>query len=212
MFQDFDKVHYGFSTSPRDLPPPTWTSLGQALANVSRNLEELSLAFIVDAKDFLYQFPPLSEAGKEKKKAWKNLTTLSLTSTHLRDPRNSDQPIADLLEAAGNAARRMPKLGTMEIWHAMCGEGAIFRYERKHGRNRSPAITWITSWVSFLDRRVIAAWEGAIPEGENLNVNTEIMVTPQSYGSVIPLLKLRDRMLHPVSVLQIELAMKNIEP
>ena len=217
LFQDFDKlglVHHLMTvpSSRRDLPPPALSALGHALAKSSRNLEELSLAFIVDAKDFLYQFSPLSETGVEAKKKWKNLTTLSLTSSSLRDPRQSAQPIRDLLEAAGNAARIMPKLETMEIWNALSGEGAVFRYDRRHGGNGSPAITWTTLWSSDLDPRVIAAWERAIPEKEKLMVNTRLMVAPQSYGSLLHLLKLRDRMLHPVSLFQIELAMKNISP
>lgn len=66
--------------------------------------------------------------------------------------------------------------------------------------------------ASSIDPHVIMVWERAIPEGEKLMVNMEVMVAPRNYGSLLHLFRLRDRVLHPVSRFQIELAMKNINP
>ncbi|KAK3329760.1 hypothetical protein B0H66DRAFT_597324 [Apodospora peruviana] len=101
-------------------------------------------------------------------------------------PRNINCRIGtkNLLEAAGKAALRMPMLQKLEIWNAKAGEGAIFRYER------SGIITWFTSWPLNLDPGVIQVWDS-------------------SYGSTLHMIELKEQMLHPVFLYQIQWEAEN---
>ncbi|RYO95807.1 hypothetical protein DL765_011769 [Monosporascus sp. GIB2] len=104
---------------------------GLALARVSRNFEELSVAFVMDAKDFFENFPPYLRERRALSQPleWRNLRTLALTA-QLLDPAESEKCPNDLLQAAGHAARGMRRLEVLEIWNNRKGAAAVFRYEK----------------------------------------------------------------------------------
>jgi hypothetical protein len=122
------------------------------------------------------------------------------------------------LRAVGGAAERMPKLETLELWNGDKQYGAVFRYERSlrsaDGRQRVPVITVMTSWTAYfpLDPLVLEQWRTVALKhtGLELVVKTGSMPAPaHSYGSVLPFLKLRRLVLHPVSLHQVQWEAEN---
>ncbi|OTA67887.1 hypothetical protein K449DRAFT_461852 [Hypoxylon sp. EC38] len=116
-------------------------SLGVSLANESRSLEHLSLSYATDAKLFFQDFWPgkLPEGSLAHKK-WPVLKSLALTSVLLH-PESPKSVIDDLLQAAANAASRMPSLQLLEIWNYV-DDQVIYIFQYRHvGNNSCPTIT-----------------------------------------------------------------------
>ncbi|EQB55951.1 hypothetical protein CGLO_04066 [Colletotrichum gloeosporioides Cg-14] len=117
----------------------------------SKDLESLAASFIVDAEDFPYPFRPRDDLDPADQRAgiqdsWHCLETLALTSQTL-SARHSRSKVNDLLHAAANAARRMPKLRVLEICEhylakyvvvRVCPSGSQFmgRDDKKHSGDR----------------------------------------------------------------------------
>jgi hypothetical protein len=135
IFEDCDKEFYPTIRwlTPEYTSRVNSPALGLALARASRHLEHLSASFIIDAKDFLASFWPQISAPTSASDLldgyiWDKLTSLALTS-QLLAPENPFKRINDLLQAAGIAARRMPRLRVMEIWNGKDNNhGCLFRY------------------------------------------------------------------------------------
>jgi len=87
--------------------------LGKALSKSTRFLEKLSVAFLVDAKNFFADFWPTKHQNSNVI-PWHNLQSVALTS-RLLHPKIRREMITKLLIAAGQAASFMPKLEVMEI-------------------------------------------------------------------------------------------------
>lgn len=177
--------------------PPN-SALGQALSKNSLNFESLSGSFLVDASDFF------SFDGFGRLPSWPNLTTLVLTS-QLLAPDKSCTDIMGMLQAAGSAAIRMPRLKTMEIWNGQAKLAAVFRYELIQC---GPSVmTWRGTWDFDLAPSVIKAWEAVTRRrsGYGLNVVYESLNGEDiiSHGDAIPSLGLPEPVIRPISLQQI---------
>ncbi|KAK0127879.1 hypothetical protein ONS96_007379 [Cadophora gregata f. sp. sojae] len=197
--------------------------LGSNLSDRSRLLENISVAFLIDAKDFLAQFWPLRVPNIQGAQAsdvvpWENLRTLTLTSESLRTSINRTV-MKNLLTTSCRAVAFMPKLEVLEIWNATLKDGdptvrgrpgvaAVFRYEYK---DRKPTITfssnsiWLHKIVSeMLQGDVGSCWEN-LPRhnsGDHLTYTFEKirgMDWCRSYPIVMERLKLQGRILHELS-------------
>lgn len=221
---------YIFEESNNILHPPDHAAtrisrrnLGINLSHRSRLLENISVAFLIDVKDFLAQFCPLQIQNFQGPQAsdvvpWENLRSLTLTSEFLR---TSVKRIAikNLLATACRAVTFMPKLEVLEIWNATLKDGdptvtgrpgvaSVFRYEYK---NQKPTITfssnsiWLHKIVSeVLQGDVGSCWENLRrhESGNQLTYTFEKirgMDWCRTYPSVMEHLKLQGRVLHELS-------------
>jgi hypothetical protein len=177
--------------------PPN-SALGQALSKNSLNFASLSGSFLVDASDF-FSFDEF-----ERLPSWPNLTTLVLTS-QLLAPDKSYTDVMDMLQAAGSAAIRMPRLKTMEIWNGQAKLAAVFRYELIQGG--PSVVTWRGTWNLVLAPSVIKAWEAVTMRrsGYGLNVVYESLDGEDiiSHGDAILSLGLPELVIRPISLHQI---------
>ncbi|OIW24609.1 hypothetical protein CONLIGDRAFT_685569 [Coniochaeta ligniaria NRRL 30616] len=213
VFQDFDAVFQKPAHITQRSNEEMTAHLAHSFVRASINLEEASMAFIIDVRHFFakfyYRLKHGHVNGMEGTPYWPNLTRLALTFTALRPHRPSDELLRTILHAVGCAAERMPKLETLELWNGTEAYGAVFRYERSH-----QTITILTSWSAtfHLDPVVIEQWSRVALKhtGLELLVKTGQIPAPQhSYGSVLRFLKLRRLILHPISLHQIQWEAEN---
>ncbi|KAK6951077.1 hypothetical protein Daesc_007606 [Daldinia eschscholtzii] len=200
-----DPFKYNGTTIQTQTSSTNSPQLATALARESRNLEHLSASFVVDAKDFFRPFWPLTLAPANR--SWDNLETIALTSSLL----NPDQPpeeVNDLLHAAGMAARNMPALRVMEIWNGLrTAYSGFFRY---YDDGNASAIIWRGTWELDLEPRVIECWTETVRRNTcYLKVAVRDMELPLDGtnfpASVLRHLKLKERIVHPVSFRQLQL-------
>ncbi|KAI9924243.1 hypothetical protein MW887_007193 [Aspergillus wentii] len=196
LFEDFNEnFNLRFSQDYRDYNPSrrTFWTLGDALALACFTLERLSASFLVDAKQFFGGCIPGWTAF--------NLVSLALTSQTLHSTENPVK-INDLLNQAGIAAQKMPKLKTMEIWNGGRGHGCIFGY---YVTDSSTTLSWKASWGLKFQPRVIETWKSvAVQHDLALEVSQIPSYTIKSHADVIKHLKLKNHVLHPVSLHQIQ--------
>lgn len=176
------------------------TALGRSLSKASLNFESLTGSFMVDACDFF-------NAHGQSSQEWPNLTLLVLTS-QLLTPQQSPTDIMDMLQRAGLAATRMPKLRTMEIWNGRDKLAALFRYELLQ-EQRCAVITWKGTWDLILQPSVVETW-GAVTTrrgGFRLDVVHEMLDsdTIRSHGDAMVELKVSERVVRPISLQQIRI-------
>ncbi|TVY56604.1 hypothetical protein LCER1_G001741 [Lachnellula cervina] len=197
--------------------------LGQNLSHRSRLLENISVAFLIDVKDFLAQFWPLRIPNFQAPQAsdvvpWKNLRSLTLTSESLRTSQKRIV-IKNLLTTACRAVAFMPKLEVLEIWNATLKDGdptvtgrpgiaSVFRYEYK---NQKPTITfssnsiWLHKIVSeVLQGDVGSCWKNLLRHASGIQLTYTFekirgMDWCRTYPSVMEHLKLQGRVLHELS-------------
>ncbi|KAK4446456.1 hypothetical protein QBC34DRAFT_486862 [Podospora aff. communis PSN243] len=122
--------------------------IAAAFAARSVDLEQLSIAYMVNAEDFF------GRAVGNSSWTWHHLKSLALTSQILRDTPQSRKGTDDLLYLAGITAPRMPKLQDFALWNGIKGEACAFIYHRDGGR---ASITWRGTWDLELSPRVVKA-------------------------------------------------------
>ncbi|KAI8626437.1 hypothetical protein F5Y19DRAFT_478553 [Xylariaceae sp. FL1651] len=194
------------------------SSAGFMSTNTTSHMERLSVAFYVDARDFFQGSRAHSvlgscrqnEKGANDKISWPNLVSLALTSALLR-PHTPSSDIDDLLQAAANAAARMPNLEVLEIWNCdvdNTGFVFIFQYFRRAAAfGGLPLITSRSTWGYRLGSRVVDSWNVVANEHEgrdillNKGIDLEKMQA-MSLGSVMQCLELGRLVLQPVSACQ----------
>ncbi|KAF6835352.1 hypothetical protein CPLU01_04432 [Colletotrichum plurivorum] len=217
LFEDYNPEYTGDITETRAnnsrsisapaLPLPT-CSLAQAFVQRSRRLEQLSVAFMIEAGDFFQAW--------ESKWIWENLTKLALTSSKL-DSNSKPTHVAALLRSAATAALSMPKLQNMVIWNGKRDEACKFQYSiEKSSENGRPAatITWKGTWNFILDPEgdVVRDWDAvaAKTDCEHLHIQTEPRITAvvNSHAHAIRLLGLPTEVIDPSSLWQIEKEME----
>lgn len=175
-------------------------SLGLRLAKVSRQLQHLSLSFVIDAKDFFQPFwPQLSTNSTEVAQdwAWNRLETLALTTKHLRHQTMPESDINYLLEAASLAVRRMPQLLILELWNGNDNEHAcLFRYSYD-SISRTASLTWKGTWAIDFTQRTASCWKETVRQRTGfeaeIQVETLSLRPPLLAESVSVFLNLRDR-------------------
>ncbi|CAM1504080.1 Fc.00g016710.m01.CDS01 [Cosmosporella sp. VM-42] len=218
LFQDHtDK----FDRWRRD--PGTTAALGKAMARNTRHLEELSGCFVVDAKDFFFDFWPnrWNTQRFQKQPEWTNLRSLVLTSRMLVKQTRRRDRVNDLLASAGAAALYMPKLQVLEIFYGNVSSACIFSFSRASG---CPVITWRSNWHQAVNGQVwhkelqllpivIESWRRAAAKhswGPMIDVRKQPLpqnahtVNKTYIGIVIPRLELRSQIFHPQSLYQLE--------
>ena len=169
--------------------------IGAAFASRSRNLEQLSVSYIVNAEDFFAACLPTW--------AWPRLASLALTSQLLYHDPGRQVLIDDLLYAAGITALRMPSLRTMAIWNGREGNACAFIY---HTDQNYAHITWRSTWEMHLNPRVVEVWERVAAESRScpLRVTTQHGQGPiSSHGDAIHRLALPCPVVEPESLWQI---------
>jgi hypothetical protein len=218
---------YIFEESNKVLHPPDHAAertakwkLGGNLSHASRLLEKISVAFLIDVKDFLAQFWPRNFQGTQASNVvpWENLRSLTMTSELLRTSIKRIV-ITNLLTAACRAVAFMPKLEVLEIWNATLidgdptvrgrpGTASVFRYEYKNQKSTitfSSNSVWLHKIVSeVLQGDVGMFWEN-LPRhgsGNQLTYTYEKirkMDWCRTYPSVMERLKLQGHVLHELS-------------
>ncbi|RSM07412.1 hypothetical protein CEP52_005245 [Fusarium oligoseptatum] len=125
--------------SPVETDGNTAHRLAAAFAAKCRDLEHLSVSYMIDAEEFFH--------GANRFSIWKNLQSLALTSKLLR-PTASRREIDSLLHKAGTVALRMPKLHTEHcVHHHVFGDG--FRYQQLSSSNLTDLETQPLEWNGF---------------------------------------------------------------
>ena len=201
-FTIFEEVMDGFSFGhlTLDVEQQPRVSLGLSLARMSQRLQHFSASFAIDARHF---FQPFSrEASTTSVEVaddwvWAKLETLALTSKLLTSPRQSEEDINHLLEAASLAVRRMPRLHTMEIWNGNGDEHAcLFRYSYDPD-SRTASLTWKGTWTIGITRRTARSWRRTVRQrtGVAAEIQIEEIYIPRPFmtEAVARLLYLRDR-------------------
>jgi hypothetical protein len=200
IFENFNQRYLSYYlgvTSP--VHAPNW-SLGQRLARVNLGAGTLSASFVVDAEAFF----------SVTTSSWPNLTHLALTAQSLA-PETPTIGITHLLEAAGSAACRMPKLKTMEIWNGLVGLAALFKFEYVPSQQRPlpSVLTWRATWDFNLEFQVIDAWDKVVRRrddgGDGVRAVYELVEPEEirSHGDAIVSLKLSEAVIRPISLQQI---------
>ncbi|KAI1389493.1 uncharacterized protein F4822DRAFT_398509 [Hypoxylon trugodes] len=205
VFENYEEELAAVIAAPGESGRVRSPEVSQALMRRSQALEHLSAAFIIDAMDFLRPFwPPASQPIPW---SWAKLKTIALTSQVLKPDSNRDL-ISYLCEAAGLAARNMPNLEIMEIWNGDGDKhGSIFRFCNEE---MVSTITWQSNWEMKLAEWVLSSWRITVYETRHHN-NLSVryanlpMDGTRFPASVLPHLKLKDQVLHPVSFRQIQL-------
>jgi hypothetical protein len=109
--------------------------IAAAFASRSRDLEQLSVSYMVNAEDFLGACLPSWN--------WPRLESLALTSQLLKDGWGRREDIDALLYGAGTTALRMPRLRTLAIWDGREGNACAFIY---HTDRYYAYVTWRGTW------------------------------------------------------------------
>ncbi|KAJ3536890.1 hypothetical protein NM208_g6529 [Fusarium decemcellulare] len=174
-------------------------ALAKNLKLYSKDLENLSVSFLIDAKDFLRPFwPAHSDRTTKTLPDWENLKTLSLTSAILAS--NSTGYINKLLCAAARAVKKMPNLHLLELWSGGEGQACVFRYRVV---DTVTEITWMGTHIFGMDAEVVRAWnEVSLLHGRSDLRTSRFTLDPDkiiAVGTVLRYLDLREQILHPVS-------------
>jgi hypothetical protein len=169
--------------------------IGAAFASRSRNLEQLSVSYIVNAGDFFGACLPTW--------TWPRLASLALTSQLLYHDRGRQVLIDDLLYTAGITALRMPNLRTMAIWNGGEGNACAFIY---HTDQNYAHITWRSTWEMHLSPRVVEVWERVALESRSCPLRVtkqQVQGVIGSHGDAIHRLDLPCPVVDPESLRQI---------
>lgn len=123
------------------------------IAKLSRRLEELNVANLCDARHI---FEPFFEPQKGLPLPfWKDLRKMTLTAGVIAPSEEWDDT-NELLQAAGNAARRMPVLRLMELYQAGGHFAGVFRYRVTE---ESTSLSWQSTWEFKVSHDVKETWK-----------------------------------------------------
>lgn len=170
--------------------------LGRNLFKRSLQVEELYVSNFVDARSFFE--PYFIRHLKPKFQIWTHLKQITLTSPVI-SPIEDAEEITELLQAAGVAARQMPLLEVMELYHADKGSAGAFTYVKTAD---SCMAVWKSTWHFELDDRVRQTWISTVEKltGKGLAMLQEI--TLSSYdgpANFIQNMITGEHLMHPVS-------------
>lgn len=193
MFESFNPAMH--TRGKREASP----ALGQSVAKVSQNLENLAAIFNVDAKDFFYAFFPSKNPELPlPSMSWSKLKHLNLCS-ELLVPAHYNE----LIRVAAAAALQMPKLVCMELWNSGTHiTSCIFTYCRSRDRRRY--IELLNTWGGRLDKQAIARWREVADRvaGCDLDVRSLYLDVNvfDNYTAVLQYLHLRGGLLSRASL------------
>lgn len=198
--------------------------LAQDLARLSRRLQHFAASFAIDAQDFFKLFFQDTSVTKAEVAgnwswssieaadewssswsslettedwSWSSLETLALTSILLTSPRQSEDDINHLLEAASLAVRKMPRLHTMEIWNGNGNEHACFFRYSYDPDSRRASLTWKGTWAIDITESTADSWAETVRQRTAFEAEIQIekleVQRPFMTEAVARFLKLRDR-------------------
>ncbi|ROV93055.1 hypothetical protein VSDG_07339 [Cytospora chrysosperma] len=127
--------------------------LAHGLRRLSYNLEELSVSFSADARDFFDPYINIKPGGPRQPQ-WKNLRWLTLTSRFMTEVAFPDE-VNNMLRGAGLAAKDMPVLQAMELYSATKWDAGVFRYLVV---NNTGIISWTSTWEHKMPLAVKTMW------------------------------------------------------
>lgn len=203
LFDEFDTAFHQHPSKMADAQPVP--RLAGAVIAASRRLENVAVSFLIDARDFFEPFSPGASPPPPAKAGWDRLQSLALTSSALLS--GSDAAVNELLQAAAAAAARMPELQVMELWDRRGGEAAVFRYKAV---DRRGIISWKGTWDPVMHKETLKAWGDVVTRRGSAMHKLEVETSGFSQedmkerGFVFRHLELKDRILHHVSVQQVE--------
>lgn len=156
-------------------PRPMNPELGSALAFRNLTFEQLSLSYLVDAKDFF--------EARMSSWTWQDLQFLTLTSPLLKSKESRPQ-IYPLLSNAGISALHMPRLHTMVLWNDRRGNACVFIYQTN---TSSTHITWRSTWELELTTEVVKVWRHVAFKlhSDGLVINKQRILDISSHGDAI---------------------------
>lgn len=174
--------------------------LAHGLRRLSTNLEELSVSFSADARDFFDPYINIKPGGPLRKPPWNNLRWLTLTSRFVTEVAFPDE-VNSLLRGAGLAAKDMPALQAMELYNASKWDAGVFRYLVV---NNTGVISWTSTWEHKVPANVKAVWRQAALQHTRQEPYIFAEVKLPGYemgpeGFIHSELATRELVLHPVS-------------
>ncbi|KAF5007702.1 hypothetical protein FDECE_5950 [Fusarium decemcellulare] len=195
LFEVFDEEHiaplqkeakaYNSISIERKADPRVCEALVSRNLRRTLSLTHLSVAFLIDARDFFQEIEP---------KTWNCLQSLVLTSRILTQKAHKTK-VSSLLCDVGKAASSMPQLHTLALWNAKKGEACSFVYNKQ---DRS--VTWRGTWDLKDKPGIVEAWERTVSSGiqfETVSLKGNLV---DSLGDAIPLLELPPGVIDPVSL------------
>lgn len=197
--------------------------LGFQMARASRQLTNLSISYQADAWGFFHKFLMEDRAGASSDlpaaAKWENLQTLSLTCASLAphpSPEQEENQVGDLLRAACSAAKRMPLLKHLQMWHCGRGSAAVFSFKLRRDPKDEEAesrIAWESSWpASFRPHsELFSCWRELARQRQKTRREPQVVVytiTPrvdqlETRWGISQHLRLKPHMLHLLSRHQI---------
>ncbi|KAL7815586.1 hypothetical protein V8C26DRAFT_435735 [Trichoderma gracile] len=171
--------------------------LGATFAFRSRNLQHLSISFMINAEEFLRYCQPEWN--------WPHMQSLALTSEFLSEDERLQPYVTGLLCQAGVLAQKMPKLHTLVLWNGAKGHACAFIYRVERD---AVLITWRATWRLALgeDPLVIREWRlvAARLRFPALRIKQQrIHREVSSHGDAVYRLKLPCQVVEPASLWQI---------
>jgi len=195
------------------------TPLGLQLAGSTRHLEHLAITWNTDANSFFHEYLPDIWVGTSTaspaRQCWGSLRTLSLTCKLFSKAYASwqDQRQATII-AACTAARLMPRLRQLEIWHGGAGSAALFAAHMPvDDEDETGEILWMSTWNAFTPQdEVFKCWRDLMRERDTLGREPDMQALTfslpdnllRSRWALLDRLVLQQQMLHPATVRQVQ--------
>ncbi|KAH7312316.1 hypothetical protein B0I35DRAFT_52774 [Stachybotrys elegans] len=147
-----------------DLAVHSTRRLSRSLAQACRQFSEFSPPWHIDALYFLHNLKAAPQLQRDRCR----LQLLSINSAVLR-PDLPEEIWVDFFVCAAKAARTLPQLRSIELWHTGRGFGYIFQYTLENGR---ATIIWSSSGLDIWQfQEVREAWSRVLPTGCPLDVD-----------------------------------------
>ena len=138
-----------------DTEPTPHRRAGEVLALASRSLERLSVAFMIDAREF---FETLQNSGE-----WPNLKFLALTSPILSSS-TPEEEIHQLLAKAASVVAKLPQLHELVLWNydAQTKESCAFDFCQTRAYRGEEMTDLYFAWRANWQMKIhddVDAWE-----------------------------------------------------
>lgn len=213
MFENYSSTYH--NTSEYKVMSET---LGLVINAHSKGLEELYVSLNADATEIFdcyspYPFPILRHTAMDElyisspfalpNHKWQRLKSIALTCRML-----TRSQYDEAVQKAALTADTMPQLEIMELWNVKNFRACIFRYTR----NKQSGLCKIylaNSWQGDFSLNAKQRWQITAEQvhGSRVPLETEIGKLTrwhgESYANIVPLLYLRDSIMHPTSQSQL---------
>jgi hypothetical protein len=167
--------------------------LVRALVLRSCDLANLSISFMIDARQFLESLQSTHCCHK--------LRWLTLTASILKRESQSRR-IASFLSDASSFAQEMNQLERLILWNSKRGEACAVIYQRDRSRQQA-TLTWRGIWHFELNYQVVESWKKVAPDFFLRIENEQLQGVVKQYGDAIFHLRLPEGVIDPVSVRQL---------